>query len=100
MCKLDGLGLLEIGRQHVVTEQSLYRTLLIFFILPVKIKYLAILDGVLYLLGFVFGTWASRAAILLSLVNVVIFFGGSGLVHLKTQMSYWKTRRNFRKYMK
>ena len=29
--------------------------LLIFFILPVKIKYLAILDGVLYLLGFVFG---------------------------------------------
>ena len=74
--------------------------LLIFFILPVEIKYLAILDGVLYLLGFVFGTWASRAAILLSLVNVVIFFGGSGLARLKTQMGYWKTRRNFRKYMK
>ena len=74
--------------------------LLIFFILPVKIKYLAILDGVLYLLGFVFGTWAARAAILLSLVNVVIFFGGSGLARLKTQMGYWKTRRNFRKYMK
>ena len=74
--------------------------LLIFFILPVKIKYLAILDGVLYLLGFVFGTWTSRAAILLSLVNVVIFFGGSGLARLKTQMGYWKTRRNFRKYMK
>ena len=64
--------------------------LLIFFILPVKIKYLAILDGVLYLLGFVFGTWASRAAILLSLVNVVIFFGGSGLARLKTQIGYWE----------
>ena len=48
----------------------------------------------------VLGSWADRAAILMSVINVILFFGGSGLKHLKTQMGYWKTRRNFRKYMK
>lgn len=74
--------------------------LMLFFVLPVKIKYLAMLDGVLLLVSFVLAGWPDRIAILMSLVNIVIFFGGSSLKRLKTQMGYWKTRRNFRKYMR
>ena len=36
----------------------------------------------------------------LSLANIFLFFGGSSLKRIKTQMGYWKTRRNFRKYMR
>lgn len=74
--------------------------LTLFFLLPIKVKYLAILDAVLLLVSFVLAGWADRLAIVMSLVNIVIFFGGSGLKRLKTQMGYWKTRRNFRKYMR
>ena len=74
--------------------------LMLFFFLPIKVKYLALLDVLLLAVSFVLGGWSDRIAIVFSLINIVIFFGGSGLVHLKTQMGYWKTRRNFRKYMK
>lgn len=74
--------------------------LTIFFVLSIKIKYLAILDAAFLLVGFIIGGWPARIEILMSLANIFIFFGGSSLKHLKTQMGYWKTRRNFRKYMK
>lgn len=70
---------------------------LIFFVLPVKVKYLAILDAVIYGWGLIFGGAVQRMAIILSLLNLILFFGGSGLKNLKRQASYWKTRRNFRK---
>ena len=70
----------------------------LFFLLPVKIKYLAFLDILFYLYSLVFGTFASRMALLLSLLNVLLFFGSDLFHHLKQQSGYWKTRRNFRKY--
>lgn len=72
----------------------------LFFLLPIKVKYLAILDAILIAVSFFLGGWPDRIAIVLSLANIVLFFGGSGLKHLRTQLGYWKTRRNFRKYMK
>ncbi|HIU32032.1 MAG TPA: rhomboid family intramembrane serine protease [Candidatus Caccousia avistercoris] len=74
--------------------------LMVFFFLPIKVKYLAAVDVLFFVVSLVLGSWADRAAILMSVINVILFFGGSGLKHLKTQMGYWKTRRNFRKYMK
>ena len=74
--------------------------LMLFFFLPIKVKYLALLDVLLLAVSFVLGGWSDRIAIVFSLINIVIFFGGSTLKHIKTQMGYWKTRRNFRKYMK
>ena len=74
--------------------------LTIFFVLSIKIKYLAILDTVLLLVSFILGGWPARIGILMSLANIFLFFGGSSLKRIKTQMGYWKTRRNFRKYMR
>ena len=71
--------------------------LMLFFFIPIKVKYLAIIDLVFYAGNFVFGTWASRAAIVMSLLNVLLFFGGDFLRGVKQQAGYWKTRRNFRK---
>ncbi len=70
---------------------------LIFMVLPVKVKYLAILDAVLYGWDFIIGTASTRVAIALSLINLILFFGPTGLKNLKREVSYWKTRRNFRK---
>ncbi|MEG0751325.1 MAG: hypothetical protein RR998_01490 [Oscillospiraceae bacterium] len=69
---------------------------LLFYILPIKMKYLAILDAALFLISFIRGPWSARAAIIASLVNLIIFFGGTFVNYVKQQQKYAKTRRNFR----
>jgi hypothetical protein len=46
----------------------------IFFILPVKIKWLALLTWGLYGVAFVFGNWAARLAVLAAVGNFLLFF--------------------------
>ncbi len=70
---------------------------LLFFFLPIKIKYIAILDALIYLIYFIFGSWSDRVCILLSLANVFLFFGKDGLNRIRTELGYLKTRRNFRR---
>lgn len=47
---------------------------LLFLALPVKAKWLALIDVAIYLYDFINGNMAMRCAILLSLANVIIFF--------------------------
>lgn len=47
----------------------------LFFVLPVKVKYLAAFTWALYGLAFVLGDWAGRLAILASVGNFFFFFG-------------------------
>ncbi|MDR1569730.1 MAG: rhomboid family intramembrane serine protease [Oscillospiraceae bacterium] len=68
----------------------------VFFILPVKMKWLALFDLVLYGYSFVMGTWATRVAILFSLLNVAIFFGGDLLTSARLEIGTLRRRRNFR----
>jgi hypothetical protein len=49
--------------------------LALFFILPVKIKWLALVTWILYVYGFVTGSLATRAQILASVGNFLLFFG-------------------------
>ncbi len=74
--------------------------LLVFYIIPVKIKYLAVIDLVLYLISFITGGWAVRLTIVLSLANVMLFLGGDVINTVRQEMSYYKTRRNFRRAMR
>ncbi len=74
--------------------------LLIFFIIPVKIKYLAIADIVIYLISFIMGGWNTRLTILLSLANLFLFMGGDIINTVRTEMRYFKTRQNFRRAMR
>ena len=57
--------------------------LYLFFFLPIKVKWLALLDGVLLLLQFMLPIWQLRIALLMSLVNLILFFGKSVLDKMK-----------------
>jgi hypothetical protein len=50
-------------------------TMLIFFILPVKIRWLALLTWILYGFQFLFGDWMIRVMIAASVLNYFLFFG-------------------------
>lgn len=73
---------------------------LVFFILPVKMKWLAALNAAVYVWQLIVGSWSTRAAIALSLLNVALFLGGDFIQRLRQDSHYWKTRRNFRKSMR
>lgn len=49
--------------------------LMIFFFIPIKMKWLALLDAVMFAVGLIFGTLSSRMAMLFALLNYFIFFG-------------------------
>lgn len=72
----------------------------VFFILPVKMKWLALLNLAFYIWQFIIGTWSVRVTILLCLANVILFVGGDLLQTIKRESVYWKTRYNFRKQMR
>ncbi len=46
----------------------------LYFILPIKMKWMAIVYGVLILLEIILGNWATRVACISSLLNFLIFF--------------------------
>lgn len=70
--------------------------LLLFFVLPIKVKWLALLNGLYYLYGFVNGDWAIRVTILFSLANLLLFFGGDLYNHLRMSIQQWKRRQAFK----
>lgn len=72
---------------------------LLFMVLPVKMKYLALLDAVLYAWMFIRGGASTRITIILCLLNVLLFVGGDLLRLIRQDSKYWKTRRNFRRVM-
>jgi len=58
--------------------------LLLFFILPVKIKWLALIAWALYLVTFVLGSWPERLAVLASVSNFLLFFGSDIVQRIRT----------------
>ena len=69
---------------------------LLFFVIPLKMKYLAFFSGALCLIDLVLGSWYMRAAILLSLANFLLFFGGDFIKTVRQELRYSKTRRAWR----
>lgn len=49
--------------------------LLAFFVLPIKAKWLALIDGIFLLYDFITGSGTTRIFIILSIINIIIFFG-------------------------
>lgn len=70
--------------------------LLLFFILPVKIKVLAWIVWTSIAFSFVFGSNSGRIAIASSLFNYAAFFGADILEAAKLKWQVWKNRRRFR----
>lgn len=74
--------------------------ILLFFILPVKVKYLAYFSLALLGISFIFSGWSGKAAILLSFLNLALFFSDDFIDRFNNWKRYGKQRRNFRKTMK
>jgi len=74
--------------------------ILLFFIIPIKVKYLAYVDWIFFLVGFIFGDMVSRLAIVFSVLNYLLFFGPDIFSKIKDKLRYSKKRREFRKQMK
>lgn len=72
----------------------------LFGLLPIKVKYLALMDVLIYLQQFIAGSASTRVTIVLCLLNVILFLGGDLLNTLRRESQYWKTRYNFRKTMR
>lgn len=66
---------------------------LLFFIIPLKMKYLALFSAALCALDFLFGSWSTKACILLALGNFLLFFGRDFWHTAKREYGYWKNRR-------
>ena len=73
---------------------------LLFMILPIKMKYLALLDALIYLRAFISGPNSVRVTIVLCLLNVFLFLGGDLIHTIRRESQYWRTRYNFRKTMR
>lgn len=70
--------------------------LLIFFILPVKIKYLAMLEWAFIILSILNGTMATAAAAIVSIINYFVFFGADILSGAKSNRQVHQSRQRFR----
>lgn len=71
--------------------------LLLFFMLPIKVKWLAAFNGLLYLYFLINGKWPERIALILSLVNLFLFFGGDIFNQVSGSIRQWKRRQAFKK---
>lgn len=72
---------------------------LLFFILPVKAKYLGFFDALLLLISFISGGISTKISIVFSLLNFLLFFGGDIFSGIKNNLKYAKNRRNFNNSM-
>ena len=70
--------------------------LLLFFILPIKVKYLAWFTWLMVGISFVLGTASTRVAIVAALSNYFLFFGADLWKGLKLRWEIYQNRRRFR----
>ncbi len=63
----------------------------LFFFIPIRVKWLALLDAVLFVIGFVFSSWGGRVSMLISIANFFLFFWDDFLGMFRS----WKRKRQF-----
>ena len=74
--------------------------ILLFFVLPVKVKWLGYMYALFLWFALLVGSWTERAAVVMSLLAIIVFFGDIIINKIKNYKRYGKQRRNFRNSMK
>lgn len=69
---------------------------LLFFVLPIKIKYLAIIDAVYFAYMLIVYPWPGRICLLISIAILVLFFLGDIINSIKRTYRRMMWKRNFR----
>ncbi len=96
-------GLIVGGMTNVYLNLSLFlgfavlfpeMRVLLFFFIPIKIKWLGLIDGALILFSFIIGSWADRAAILAAIASFLLFFGPRLWYNVKRRYTEYKYRKN------
>lgn len=71
--------------------------LYVFFVIPVKIKYLALLDAAFFVLSFIYVGFAYKIALIVAVGNFLLFFWDDIINAIKSAYSQYKVRRSFRR---
>ncbi|MCL2857097.1 MAG: hypothetical protein FWE19_05140 [Oscillospiraceae bacterium] len=72
-------------------------TFLLFFILPVKAKHIALVNWAFYIWSFIQGNFSSRVAIIFSLINFFLFFGPDVWRTMKQNYNIVRRRKQYQK---
>jgi len=68
---------------------------LLFFIIPVKMKYLAWLNWAFIAFRVIFGTFAQKIIAIVSVINFLLFFGPDIINRIKNRRNVYVNRKNF-----
>lgn len=72
----------------------------LFWVLPVKVKWMAWISGALIVFGLLGGTWGYRAAVLVALSNYLLFFGRDLVEEAKHRRTVMDRRARFERDMR
>lgn len=73
--------------------------LLLFFFIPIKVKYLAFADAVIFLYSLIVYPWTVKISIIMAILNYLLFFGPDFIRTLKLKAQVRKNRKNFQQKM-
>ena len=68
---------------------------LLFFILPIKMKWMGIAAAAMWVLEFVTGSFASRVSLLFGIAGFLVFFGGEMFTTAKDAIVSYKRRKDW-----
>ena len=69
----------------------------IYFVLPVQVRWLALIQGLIYIGFLVIGDWGIKACILVVFANYLLFFGPALLGYLKTKQEISSRQTKFKR---
>ena len=67
----------------------------LFFFIPIRVKWLAVLDAVLFVIGFILSGWGARISMLVSVANFILFFWGDFLDMFRSYRRKRQFKRDF-----
>jgi len=70
--------------------------ILLFFILPIKVKFLAFVYAAILVISLVMSGWAVRVAIIISILNLILYFGPQMIDRIRQWRRRAQWKRNFR----
>ena len=68
----------------------------LFFFIPIEVRYLAYLNAAYFVYLLVVNSWPGRVALVVSLLNIALFFGGDAINRVKQARRRAAWRKNFR----
>ena len=71
--------------------------IMIFFMIPLKVKWLALLDAISLLLMFMTDSWAGRLALVMAMANLALFFWRDGYLTIKNAYRRYQWKQNWRR---